>query len=307
MRAVVYSRYGSPEVLRLAEVPKPAPRADEILVAVRATTVAAGDVRMRTANPLTARIYNGLFKPTRVTVLGFELAGDVEAAGREVRRFREGDPVFAFTGFRFGAYAEHLCLPAEGTVKQGLVSLKPTNMTCEEAAALPVGGLTAQAFLRKAGVKKGQRILIYGASGSVGTYAVQLARHLGADVAGVCSNSNLDLVRSLGAQRVIDYTAEDFSAGSERFDLVFDAVGKAPASRCRAILAPNGVHLSVMGSAEVLPRDLAALKELVEVGAVRAVIDRCYPLEQIVDAHRYVEAGHKRGNVVIAIGRGSRS
>jgi NADPH:quinone reductase-like Zn-dependent oxidoreductase len=270
-------------------------------VAIHATTVSAGDCRMRRPAPFAARLYNGLLKPMRVTILGFELAGEVEAVGKEVRRFREGDPVFAFTGFRFGAYAEYKCLPAKGTVKQGLVALKPKNMSYEEAAAVPAGGITALAFLRKGGIRTGQRVLIYGASGSVGTYAVQLARHFGAEVTGVCSTRNLDLVRSLGATRVVDYAAEVFTRCGERYDIVFDAVGKAPQPRSRACLAANGVYLSANGSAEVLPDDLATLKEFIEAGEVKAVIDRRYPLEQIAEAHRYVDAGHKRGNVVVVV------
>jgi NADPH:quinone reductase-like Zn-dependent oxidoreductase len=305
MKAIVCTRYGPPEVLRLLDVEKPSPKDGEILVMIRATTVAAGDCRMRKPDPFAARLYNGLFRPVRVTILGFELAGQVEAVGREVHRFREGDAVFAFTGFRFGAYAEYRCLPAAGTVKQGLVELKPANMTYEEAAAVPVGGITALAFLRKAGIKRGQRVVIYGASGSVGTYAVQLARHFGAEVTGVCSTRNLDLVRSLGAQRVVDHTAEDFTKSGERYDLLFDAVGKASEARSRACLAANGAYISVNGSAEVLPDDLSTLKAIVEAGAVKAVIDRRYPLEQIVDAHRYVDAGHKRGNVVVVVSNGS--
>jgi NADPH:quinone reductase-like Zn-dependent oxidoreductase len=254
-----------------------------------------------------ARLYNGLFKPTKVTILGFELAGEVEAVGKEVRRYREGDPVFAFTGFRFGAYAEYKCLPANGTVKQGLVAPKPTNMSYEEAAAVPVGAITALAFLRKGGIRTGRKVLIYGASGSVGTYAVQLAGHFGAEVTGVCSTRNLELVRSLGATRVVDYTAEDFTRSGERYDLIFDAVGKAPESRGRACLAGEGVYLTVMGSADVLPDDLATLKEFIEAGEVKAVIDRRYPLEQIAEAHRYVDAGHKRGNVVVIVDRGNRN
>jgi NADPH:quinone reductase-like Zn-dependent oxidoreductase len=307
MKAIVYKIYGPPEVLRLCEVEKPTPKEDEILVSIHAASVAAGDIHMRRAEPFAARLYNGFFKPRKVTILGFELAGQVEATGKDVQRFREGDPVFAFTGFGFGAHAEYRCLPATGTVKTGLVALKPANLTFEQAAAVPCGGLTALAFLRKGGIRRGRKVLIYGASGSVGSYAVQLARYFGAEVTAVCSSRNLDLVSSLGAGRVIDYTIEDITRRGETYDLIFDAVGKISASRLRSSLARDGVYLSVNGSANVLPDDLAYLKEVIEVGEVKAVIDRCYPLEQIAEAHRYVETGHKRGNVVVTIDRSAAS
>jgi NADPH:quinone reductase-like Zn-dependent oxidoreductase len=285
----------------MREVEKPAPREDEILVKVHAASVAMGDVHMRVPTPFAARLYNGLLKPRRVNILGFELAGVVESPGKDVQRFREGDPVFSFTGFTFGSYAEYRCIPTRGTVKQGLVEIKPANMTYTEAAAVPCGGLTALAFLRKGGIQKGHRVLIYGASGSVGTYAVQLARHFGVKVTGVCSTRNLELVRSLGAERVLDYTKEDVTASGEKYDLVFDAVGKGPKASLRSLLAGRGVYLSVTGSADILPDDLGFLKEVIEAGEVKAVIDRVYPLEQIVGAHRYVEAGHKVGNVVVTV------
>lgn len=302
MKAAVYDRYGPPEVVHLADVDKPAPGPNEILVKVRATTVAAGDWRMRKADPLAARLYNGLFRPKRVNVLGFELAGEVEAAGSEVRRFEVGDSVFAFTGFGFGAHAEHRCLAESGKIlKVGLVAHKPANMSFEQAAAMPVGGLTAQAFLRRAGVRNGERVLVYGASGSVGTFAVQLAKNLGARVTGVCSTANVALVRSLGADDVIDYTRDDFVRGGRSFDVVFDAVGKCSAARGKAVLERGGRFISVHGSAKLHDGDLERLKVLIESGKLTAVIDRLYPLEQIVEAHRYVEQGHKRGNVVVTI------
>jgi NADPH:quinone reductase-like Zn-dependent oxidoreductase len=302
LKAIVYDRYGPPEVLQLRELPRPVPADGEILVKVHATTVAAGDWRMRKAEPFAARLYNGLFRPKKVTILGFELAGEVEATGKDVQRFKRGDQVFAFTGFGFGAHAQYRCLRERGTIfKAGLVALKPVNMSFEQAAAAPVGGLTAQAFLRRAEVRRGERVLVHGASGSVGTFAVQLARHLGAEVTGVCSTANVALVKSLGAAHVVDYTRDEFTDRGRVYDVVFDAAGKVSASRCKLALRRGGRFVSVMGSAKLQADDLGNLKTLVEAGVLTSVIDRTFALEEIAEAHRYVEQGHKRGNVVITV------
>jgi NADPH:quinone reductase-like Zn-dependent oxidoreductase len=305
MKAVVYERYGPPEVLQLREVETPTPGDDEIRIRVHATTVHVGDVRMRKPDPFLARLVNGLFRPRRIPILGMELAGDVDAVGRDARRFRVGDPVFAFAGFGFGAYAEYKCMPADGPPKRGLVAHKPATMSYEEAAPVPGGGLTALRTLRKARIRPGQRVLIYGASGSVGTYAVQLAHSFGAAVTGVCSTRNLELVRSLGAERVIDYTRQDFTQGDERYDVIFDAVDKLPVSKGKRALKGTGTYLNVRkdsgSGGDLQTADLDFLRERIEAGELRSVIDRRYPLERIVEAHRYVEGGHKRGNVVITV------
>lgn len=296
MRAVVYERYGPPNVLEVREVEKPSPKNNEILVKVYATSVTAGDWRMRKADPFLARLFNGLFKPKRVKILGFEIAGVVETVGNEVTRFKPGDHIFASCGFWFGGYAEFKCLP-----DNDLIALKPSNMTFEEAATVPIGGLTALQFLRQAGVKGGHNVLIYGASGSVGTFAIQIAKNLGAMVSAVCSTPNIKMVMSLGADRVVDYTTEDFQNLPIKFDVIFDAVGKISRSQCKNILKPGAAYVSVKGSPKKAPNDLLTLKNLIESGQLKTVIDRTYGLEDIGKAHEYVEQFRKKGNVAIRV------
>lgn len=300
MKAVVYTEYGPPEVLHVCEVAKPTPRDNQVRVRIRATTVTPGDWRMRKADPFLARIYNGLLRPHKVTILGFEFAGEVEAVGKNVTRFKVGDRVFGHNGFGFGGYAEYLCVPQDG-----MLALKPANVTFEEAAALPIGATAAWSMLKKGNIASGQNVLIYGASGSVGTFAVQLAKYYGAHVTAVCSAANFDLVKRLGAEAVLDYTREDITARPERYDLVFDAVGKTmskiPPSKFGRLLSSGGTFVSVEMDRKDTPQDLADLGELVRAGHLKSVIDRCYSMEQIVEAHRYVETGHKRGNVVVAL------
>jgi len=302
MKAMVCTKYGKPDVLQLQEVEKPIPKENEILIKIYATTVTSGDCRVRSFNSplllwLPMRIVLGLRKP-RKSILGVELAGEVEDVGKNVTRFKKGDQLFAMTGMKFGGYAEYICLPEKGTI-----AVKPENVTYEEAASISFGGTTALHFFRKGTIQTGQKVLIYGASGAVGTAAVQLASYYGAEVTGVCSAKNSELVKSLGADRVIDYQNENFTEKQERYDLIFDAVGKITKNQCKEALALNGRFVSVEGQgiAKVQTKDLLLLKKLMEEGQIQSVIDRCYSLEQVPEAHEYVETGHKIGSVVVTL------
>ena len=323
MKAAVYRRYGPPEVVRIEDVEKPVPRDNEVLIRVRATTVCAADWRVRSANPFFIRFFMGLTGP-KVHILGMEFAGTVESVGKGVTRFGPGDQVFGATGFRFGAHAEYVCLPEDGTL-----ALKPENMTFEEAAAVLFGGFSALTFLRKANIQAGQNVLVYGASGSVGVFAVQLAKYFGARVTGVCSTGNLEMVRSLGTDQVVDYTREDFSRAGQIYDIVIDTVGYSGFSRtlrslkrggCYAQIGFSGRLLSIPGNmirgmwssltgrARVIggvaagtAEDVMFFRELIQAGQLRTVIDRCYPLEHIAEAHRLAESGHKKGHAVVLV------
>jgi len=311
MKAVICTGYGPPEVLKLADVEVPVPKDDEVRIKVFATTCHIGDVRIRSFNVpfwqrIPIRIFLGIRKPKR-SIQGMELAGIVDEAGRDVKRFKKGDQVFASAGFVFGAHAEYICLPGEGgNARKGMVAMKPENMNFEEAAAgTATGGITAKEVLKRAEIQNGHKVLIYGASGSVGIFAVQLAKYYGAEVTGVCSTGNLEMVRSLGADKVIDYTKESIADSGESYDVILDAVDKLPRSKGRKSLKKNGVYLNVnkdSGSGTgITIDDLIFLKDLIEDGKIKTVIDRKYPLEQMIDAHRYVEKGHKKGHVVISL------
>jgi NADPH:quinone reductase-like Zn-dependent oxidoreductase len=319
MKAIVHTKYGSPDVLRLVEVERPVPKDDEVLIRVRATTVNRTDCGFLRAEPFFVRVVSGLLRP-KATILGSELAGEVEAAGKHVTSFKQGDQVFGLTGLHFGAHADYVCLPEEAAIAK-----MPANMDHEEAAAVCDGAMLAIAFIRRTSLREGQRVLVNGASGSIGSAAVQLAKFYGMEVTAVCDTRNLELVRSLGADAVIDYTREDFTRCGQKFDAVFDAVGKSSFRRCGALLKKGGIYLSsdlgflaqnpllalwtpgIGGKRIKFPipkenkKDVYFFRELVEAGKYKAVIDRRVPLERIVEAYRYVETGQKAGNVVITV------
>ena len=328
MKAIVYERYGPPEVLELREVAKPTPKDNEVLIKTYATTVTTGDWRVRSLNVpvgfgLIGRVVLGVSRP-RQPILGTELAGEIELVGKDVKKFKTGDQVFAFSGASMGCHAEYKCMPEDGAV-----ALKPANLTYDEAAAISFGGTTALNFFRRGKLQSGEKVLVNGASGGVGTAAVQLARHFGANVTGVCSTANVELVRSLGANHVIDYTKEDFTRNGETYDVIVDIAGTAPFSRSKGSLKEGGRLLLVLGglpdllqipwiamtsSKKVIAgpaaeraEDLRFLAKLAEAGEFKPVIDRRYPFEQIVEAHRYVDTGHKKGNVVITLAHNNKT
>jgi len=322
MKAIICTKYGAPDVLQIQEVEKPVPEDNEILIKVHAAAVTTAGLIGRKGVPIFTRLFSGLTKPKK-NILGMELAGEVEAIGKHVKLFKEGEQIFGLTGMTLGAHAEYKCLSEDAAVIK-----KPSNMTCGESAAIIEGGLTALNFLKNKGkIQHGQKVLIYGASGSVGTASIQIAKYFGAEVTGVCSSVNIEMVKSLGADIVIDYTKEDFTQKGQTYDIIFDTVGKRSFPLCKDSLKPKGIYLDAAGLSTVfhmlwtslfsrkkailtatymrptmvIKQDLITLKELVEAGVIKPVIDKRYPLEQTVEAHRYVETGHKKGNVIISM------
>jgi len=300
MKAIISTKHGPPDVFQLTEIEKPSPKENEVLIKVHAATVTQGDLMLRKLHPL-MYIPMRLFGVVSKRIPGHEFAGEIESVGAGVKRFKAGDQVFGTTtGLGVGANAEYVCLPEE--MDSGVLAIKPENISYEEAAALPVGGMTALYILRKGNIQNGQKVLIYGASGSVGTYAVQLAKHhFGANVTGVCSTANIELVKSLGADQVIDYTKEDVTQNGQIYDVVFDAVGKLSSSQRDYLLQENGTFLTVQTTTKEEIGNLNTLKKLAEEGVIEVVIDRRFPLERVAEAHRYVESGHKKGNVVVTV------
>lgn len=299
MKAIVITKQGSADGLQLQDVEKPMPRSNEVLVKIHAATVTSGDVVLRNMHPLLFLPLQ-LFGVKRKDIPGHEFSGEIEAIGQDVQGFEIGDKVFGTTtGLSVGANAEYICVPEEWD--KGVIAVKPANLTFEEAAAVPVGGMTAWQIMQKGNIQSGQKVLINGASGSVGTYAVQIAKYFGAQVSGVTSTANLEWVRDLGATYVIDYTNEDFTKNGRKYEVIFDTVGKSSASAVKDSLTENGTFLTTQTSTREQSENLIFLKELIEAGQLKPVIDRCYPLEQVAEAHRYVEEGHKKGNVVITV------
>jgi len=303
MKAIIYKSYGGPEVLTYTTLAKPAPKSKEVLIRIISTSVTHGDIRMRAADPVLVRLHNGILRPKKYPVLGFECAGVIEAVGDAVTEYKIGDEVMAFAGLEFGAYAEYMTVQVEGKFIKGALIKKPSNITFEEAAVSPTGGITAIGFLRDLGIEnsKVKKILIIGASGSVGTFAVQIAKYYGAFITGVTSTRNVDLVKILGADHVIDYTKDDFASSNEKYDMVFDAVGLYKKSTCKKVLKSGGTYASVKGNAKNTYKALEFLAELLEKGHIKAIIDTTFQWNEIVKAHNYVDQGHKVGNVAVKV------